>query len=416
MGKGMSAYQERVKLGCCIVLSLGWILGFAMAVQAMPAQVMIIRHAEKFEDRHRIHLSPQGQTRAKALVQFFRTDPRVLEHGLPAAIIAQRPSREKKSVRCEETIEPLAQALGQKAITNFAYGEVAKLVEWLRASREWDSKSVLICAAHMDIVPIAKALGAPNVRQPVWPHETYDRVWLIDFSSTDGTVTSFRDIPQRLLFGDSFQVASASEHRASISFSQTYSEISDEAARERTPAPRWRCRVVAEVRGDFSRFDDETLPVLRLGGFTFGYYATTLGKLRQSKVAEVKTDDSAGSGSMRYNYNAPVDGIEETYAWVSFSWDKEHLRAEFRADIDETKITPDLDMPVECHLERSEGWINGVVGCYLAFGEQRFYAPAGLAYRGTATTSKDESNKEVYQVSLKEENGFLVRKVYLPEL
>jgi len=73
-------------------------------------------------------------------------------------------------------------------------------------------------------------------------------------------------------------------------------------------------------------------------------------------------------------------------------------------------------MPVECHLERIEGTINGVTGCYLAFGEQRFHAPAGLAYRGTATRSKDESNKEVYRVCLKDKNGFLVRKLYLPEL
>ena len=52
----------------------------------------------------------------------------------------------------------------------------------------------------------------------------------------------------------------------------------------------------------------------------------------------------------------------------------------------------------------------------LAFGEQRFYAPAGLPYRGTAISSRGESNKEVYEVSLKNDAGFLVRKLYLPEL
>jgi len=119
---------------------------------------------------------------------------------------------------------------------------------------------------------------------------------------------------------------------------------------------------------------------------------------------------------LRYNYTAQVDGVEKTYAWVSFSWNKKRLKAEFHAEIDETKITPDLNMPVECHLGRTDGAINGVTGCYLAFGEQRFHAPAALAYRGTATMSKDECNKEVYQVSLKDETGFLVRKLYLPEL
>jgi hypothetical protein len=95
---------------------------------------------------------------------------------------------------------------------------------------------------------------------------------------------------------------------------------------------------------------------------------------------------------------------------VSFSWDKERLKAEFQAEIDETEIVLDLNIPVECHLERTEGAINGVTGCGLAFGNQRFYVPSGLPYHGTATSFRDESNKEVYEVSLKNEAGFLVKK------
>ncbi len=254
------------------------------------------------------------------------------------------------------------------------------------------------------------------MRQPVWPHETYDRVWLIDFSPADGKVTSFRDIPQHLLFGDSFQAASGPGRAGGFHFSQTYCETSDGNKSGSVAATTWKCRIVAEVKGDFSRFDDETIPVLRLGGFTFGYFATTLGKLQQNKSAKVEIDASGKSGSLRYNYNASVSGSETTYAWVSFSWDQERLRAEFQAEVDETRITPVLDMPVECHLEKTEGTIHGVTGCYLAFGEQRFYAPAGLAYRGTATTSKGEFHKENYQVSLQDENGFIVKKLYLPEL
>ncbi|MBM3300403.1 MAG: hypothetical protein FJY85_10650, partial [Deltaproteobacteria bacterium] len=104
----MSRSRTWLKLGWCIALCMGWLLEFAITAQAMPAQVMILRHAEKFEDRRRIHLNPRGQTRAKALAQFFQSDPRVLEHGVVAAIIAQRPSDRKRSVRCEETVEPLA--------------------------------------------------------------------------------------------------------------------------------------------------------------------------------------------------------------------------------------------------------------------------------------------------------------------
>lgn len=398
-----------------MALCLGWFWGLSAAARAMPAQIIIIRHAEKFEDRHKVHLSPRGLTRARALAQFFQSDPRVLEYGLPAAIIAQSPSERKKSVRCEETVGPLAQALGQPIINGFAYGEASRLAEWLRASHEWDAKSVLICAQHMDVVALTKALGVPHVRQRVWPHETYDRVWLIDFSPTDGTVTAFRDFPQELLFGDTFQVASVSQEPGTVSLSQDYQETSDPADAGGVPATRWSCRGVAEVRGDFSRFDDQTLPVLRLGGFTFGYYATTLGNLRENKDATVAIDPSGESGSLRYTYKTLVDGNEKAYAWVTFTWDKEHLRAEFTADVDETLVVPDLDMPVECHLARTKGTLVGVIGCYLAFGEHQFSAPVGMAYRGTATISTDDSKKEVYRVNLQNDTSYIVRQQRLPE-
>ncbi len=110
----MSRCLKWTKLGWCVALCIGWLLGVAISAQAVPAQVMIIRHAEKYEDRQKIHLNPQGHTRARALAQFFQTDPRVLEHGVVSAIVAQSPSLQKKSVRCEETVEPLAHALGQQ--------------------------------------------------------------------------------------------------------------------------------------------------------------------------------------------------------------------------------------------------------------------------------------------------------------
>ena len=192
-----------------------------------------------------------------------------MEYGLPAAIIAQKPSERKKSVRCEETVEPLAQALKQEIVNRFAYGEVTELAAWLRDSSEWNSKSVLVCAEHMDIVPLANALGVSQVRQLVWPHETYDRVWLIDFSPADGKVTSFRDIPQRLLFGDSFQDASKPDRPGTFRFSQIYREISEGTATGCLPSTNWKCHIVAEAQGDFSQFDDNTIPVLRLGGVHF---------------------------------------------------------------------------------------------------------------------------------------------------
>jgi phosphohistidine phosphatase SixA len=411
----MSKEKPWLKKAYIIPLFMVWFLAVAVAVQAMPAQVIIIRHAEKYEDRNRIHLNPRGLTRARALAQFFQSDPRVREYGLPAAIIAQRPSKKKKSVRCQETVAPLARATGQQVITRFAYGEVTELVNWLRTTRKWGSKSVLICAQHADIVHMARALGVPQVGQAVWPHETYDRVWLIDFSPEDEAVTGFRNIPQRLLFGDAFQVASSSKRINTVTFEQTYSETMYEAA---GPASgrRWSCHVVAQVYGDFSKFDEKTIPVLRLGGFTFGYYATTLGNLRRSRHAEVKTDAEAGSGSLRYHYKTALKGEEHTYATVSFYWGRELLTVEFHAKVDESKIKPDLNMPVQLPPENPKGLITGVIDCYLAFGDKRFYAPAGLTYQGTAIKSRDASKQERYEATLTAKDGIIVKKEYLPEL
>lgn len=404
------------KLGFCIILCLICLFGSETLSRAMPAQVMIIRHAEKFEDRQKIHLNPRGQTRAMALSQFFQSDPRVLEHGVVAAIIAQKPSDKKKSVRCEETVEPLAQALGKSVINRFAYGEVKELVEWLRKSNDWDSKSVLVCAQHTDILPLAKAFGANDIKQSVWPHETYDRVWVLDFSPNDGKLASLRDIPQSLLFGDSFQTASGQIQTGVVQFDQSYSESIRANLESGKPSTAWKCRIVAQVAGDFSEFDDETVPMLRFGGFTFGYYGTSLGKLKQNPDAEVRIDQDGKGGSLSYSYKAKSGGADNTYAQVNFSWSRDRLVAEFHADIDENRVEPDLNLPVELHFEKIDGNVSGVANCYLAFGRQRFYAPAGLSYSGVASSLEDASGKQLYTVSLKNNDGVLVRKLYLPEL
>ena len=76
-----------------IVVAFGLIWGWTALAQAMPARVIIIRHAEKYETPRSIHLSPKGRTLALALVEFFQSDPRLLKLGLPEVIIAQSPAK-----------------------------------------------------------------------------------------------------------------------------------------------------------------------------------------------------------------------------------------------------------------------------------------------------------------------------------
>lgn len=404
----------RSLLAICLVIP--GLLGLERPACAAPAQVLIIRHAEKPEDLKNPHLSAIGRTRALALSEFFRSDPRVLKHGPVAAIIAQQPLDRKKSVRCVETVQPLAQALGIGIIDRFQYGQAVELAEWLKSTPEFQNQSVLISAWHLDIVPLVRALGVDGIRQPVWPHETYDRVWILNFSPVTGAVESFQDIPQDLLFGDSFQSVSAGLMAPDVQFSQVYSAAVGERVALKPPPAQWKTRFQAQIPGDFSRFDDATIPMLRLGGFTFGYHATSLGKLRTQPNAWVETDSVRGTGSLRYEYQAKADGVLRTYATVRFSWSRDRLTVDFDAEVDENQIEPEIDMPVEAHGSQSEGRVQGAINAYVAFDEQRFFAPAGLPYSGIASCFKRGSGGETCHLSVQDAQGVLVPKAQLPEL
>lgn len=388
------------------------------AAQAMPAQVIIIRHAEKYEDRSMIHLTPKGLMRAQALSQFWQSDPRVLEFGPPAAIIAQSPTEKKKSVRCLETVEPLSKALGLPVISQFTYGQAVETVNWLKSQREYDGKNVLICSQHMDIDDFALALGVKDLRPRTWPHETYDRFYLLKFSQPDGKLLVFRNLPMRLMFGDSYQVAAPKglSRPDTVSFSQTYLEKPTKTKDGRESlTPVWRFSLSGVIHGDFSNFNDATIPILRIGGFCFGYYLTTLGHLKKDPNAVVRINEPEGSGTVHYRYQTKINGVSQNYARVSFDWNKQRLKVKFQAVVDEGKITPEIDVPVEVGNEKPAGLIIGAAPCLIAFGHRRFQAPAGLTYRGSGGKAKTGGNKGLYQAALAVENGILIKKPGPPE-
>lgn len=83
---------------------------------AQPAQVLIIRHAEK-DDASGDGMSLEGRERAAALAPFFTGTKTVLSFGVPVAIYAQPQKHEASSLRPIETVKPLAAALKQDLIT-----------------------------------------------------------------------------------------------------------------------------------------------------------------------------------------------------------------------------------------------------------------------------------------------------------
>jgi hypothetical protein len=178
----------------------GLMLFGVQVAQALPAQVMIIRHAEKPESGP--HLSPEGVERARGLVSFFTQNQSVLQFGVPVAIYAAEPAAEGKSVRSIETVTPLAQHLGLQIKTDLTSSETTALANAVLSNPAYNGKSVLICWPHSEIPQIATAFGVQSAPAK-WPGEVFDRVWMITFNA-NGT-PQFANLPQRVLPGDSFE-------------------------------------------------------------------------------------------------------------------------------------------------------------------------------------------------------------------
>lgn len=173
------------------------LLIFSFAVMALPAQVILIRHAEKAGNGE---LSQKGQQRAQALVAYFKTNPAVLHFGTPVAIYAGAPVNGSGSVRSIQTVTPVAQALGLQLHTEFDRSQGAEMAAAVLQDPHYDGKMVLVCWSHADLADIASAFGV-TPQPEAWDGNTFDRSWVIDFNKSG--VSGFSDIPQNVLPGDS---------------------------------------------------------------------------------------------------------------------------------------------------------------------------------------------------------------------
>jgi hypothetical protein len=175
------------------LLVLVWSV-WAPCVGGQPAQVILIRHAEKPPAGHR--LSQKGRERAAALAPYFLARPEVREFGPPVAIYAQKRTEENRSRRPVETVKPLAREL-RLDVLEYAHEDFKKMVADINSRKEYRGKMVLVCWEHRGIPDIARALG---VKAPKWPGEAFDRTWVITFPA--GKKPTLRDLPQKLLFED----------------------------------------------------------------------------------------------------------------------------------------------------------------------------------------------------------------------
>lgn len=164
---------------------------------AYPAQVIIIRHAEKPVTGQ--SLSLKGRERAAALVPYMLNTPELLRFGPPAAIYVPAAPKETDSRRSLETVQGLSETLKIPYNDRYEVDDYRAMVNEVKANPAYVGKTILICWEHHVIPEIARALG--SLMAPArWPGEIFDRTWVITFQPTGKS--SFQNLPQRLMFGD----------------------------------------------------------------------------------------------------------------------------------------------------------------------------------------------------------------------
>jgi hypothetical protein len=178
------------------------------ADKTFPKVVLIIRHGEKPPDEDKSpELSEKGKQRAKALPGLFQSSPdRAHPFPTPDFIFATHNS--KKSDRPVETVKHLAKRL--KLTINDAFRNkeedpvkgkgIPELRQEIFGNKKYQGKTILICWHHGTIPELAEQLGA-KVSPKKFNHEAFDRVWQITYD--ENGETTFTDLPQRLLPGDS---------------------------------------------------------------------------------------------------------------------------------------------------------------------------------------------------------------------
>jgi phosphohistidine phosphatase SixA len=167
----------------------------AANVSAMPANatIYLIRHAEKPDSGP--GLSPAGQARAEAYVQYLQkqTDPAGKSITWNYLFASQDSDN---SDRPELTITPLAQALKLAINCTYKDKDYQNLAAHIQkhAKDRYANSNILICWHHGEILQLAQAMGAapsdlpPSSDWPAhWPETVFG--WLLKiYYKQDGTL------------------------------------------------------------------------------------------------------------------------------------------------------------------------------------------------------------------------------------
>jgi hypothetical protein len=192
-------WRRPVRLAWSASLWIVLLAAGAVSVRAQPAQILLLRHGEKPDDKAAVHLSVRGEDRAEALAKLFGLRSSWTSNAPVAALFASRVTRHDHSHRTGETLGPLSHALGLPIQTPFDSDDYRPLARQILANRSYQGKTVVICWTHHNMAELASALGVHPQPEP-WKEKVFDRFWQLRFA--EGRV-KWREVPERLLPGDS---------------------------------------------------------------------------------------------------------------------------------------------------------------------------------------------------------------------
>jgi len=156
-----------------------------------PAQIILLRHADKPADANNPHLSRAGVKRAEELVSFITADPLMTRFGLPVAVFATQTTKDDDGQRTQETVAPLAKALKLPVQTPYLGKNFARLAKLILGNPAFAGKTVLICWNHESIPQLAAALGV-RPEPPKWKARVFDQVDVITYRGGKATLTTTR--------------------------------------------------------------------------------------------------------------------------------------------------------------------------------------------------------------------------------
>jgi phosphohistidine phosphatase SixA len=156
-----------------------------------PAQIILIRHAEKPDDPNDPHLSPAGRKRAERFASFIVTNTTLMRFGAPVAVFATKTTKDDNGQRTQETVAPLAKALKLEVQTPFHGRQYAELAASILGNRSFAGKTVVICWNHEMIPELAAALGV-TPKPAKWKGSVYDQLYVISYQKGNAVLTTSR--------------------------------------------------------------------------------------------------------------------------------------------------------------------------------------------------------------------------------